>query len=297
MSKGVKLPRRITLKGEPDGSFSSPGGVIEVEIDGFMVRVGRGAEAKTIAVRAARAEELMIGPSGTAGDGGDQAGRLPQGSGRSRGDRARGDAGRSVLGAVSVFRSKRADRVKLIFWDGTGVCLFAKRLEDGRFQWPTIRVWGAAPHGGPARSADRGARLAAPSHSTNGSCANRIFVALRWRIWLTLVMSTMTSPLPDDHGTLKAMLIAERARAERLEEVIKAMQRHRFGRRAETLSEDQLLLGLEDVEQSAAAAEASGESKTPIRRAAASANRRANRGALPPHLSRIEILHDLDDKS
>ena len=41
-------------------------------------------------------------------------------------------------GAVYVFRAKRADRVKLVFWDGTGVCLFAKRLEDGRFQWPQI---------------------------------------------------------------------------------------------------------------------------------------------------------------
>ena len=41
-------------------------------------------------------------------------------------------------GAVYVFRAKRADRVKLVYWDGTGVCLFAKRLEDGRFQWPQI---------------------------------------------------------------------------------------------------------------------------------------------------------------
>jgi transposase len=41
-------------------------------------------------------------------------------------------------GAIYVFRAKRADRVKLVFWDGTGVCLFAKRLEDGRFQWPKI---------------------------------------------------------------------------------------------------------------------------------------------------------------
>ena len=41
-------------------------------------------------------------------------------------------------GAVYVFRAKRADRVKLIFWDGTGVCLFAKRLEDGIFRWPKI---------------------------------------------------------------------------------------------------------------------------------------------------------------
>jgi transposase len=38
-------------------------------------------------------------------------------------------------GAVYVFRAKRADRVKLIYWDGTGVCLFAKRLEDGKFRW------------------------------------------------------------------------------------------------------------------------------------------------------------------
>jgi len=41
-------------------------------------------------------------------------------------------------GSVYVFRAKRADRVKLIFWDGTGVCLYAKRLEDGKFQWPHL---------------------------------------------------------------------------------------------------------------------------------------------------------------
>jgi transposase len=42
-------------------------------------------------------------------------------------------------GAVYVFRAKRADRVKLIYWDGTGVCLFAKRLEDGIFRWPNVQ--------------------------------------------------------------------------------------------------------------------------------------------------------------
>ena len=40
-------------------------------------------------------------------------------------------------GTLYVFRSKRSDRVKLIFGDGTGLCLFAKRLE-GKFQWPRI---------------------------------------------------------------------------------------------------------------------------------------------------------------
>ncbi|MER8880721.1 IS66 family insertion sequence element accessory protein TnpB [Mesorhizobium sp. M0684] len=41
-------------------------------------------------------------------------------------------------GAVYVFRVKRTDRIKLIFWDGTGVCLYAKRLEDGEFRWPKV---------------------------------------------------------------------------------------------------------------------------------------------------------------
>lgn len=42
-------------------------------------------------------------------------------------------------GAVYVFRAKRADRIKLIYWDGTGLCLFAKRLEDGIFRWPNVQ--------------------------------------------------------------------------------------------------------------------------------------------------------------
>lgn len=41
-------------------------------------------------------------------------------------------------GTIFVFRAKRADRVKLIVWDGTGLCLFAKRLEQGAFRWPKI---------------------------------------------------------------------------------------------------------------------------------------------------------------
>jgi transposase len=41
-------------------------------------------------------------------------------------------------GAVYVFRSKRTDRVKLLWWDGTGICMMAKRLESGQFRWPPI---------------------------------------------------------------------------------------------------------------------------------------------------------------
>jgi transposase len=35
-----------------------------------------------------------------------------------------------------VFRGKRSDRIKVLWWDGTGLCLYAKRLERGRFVWP-----------------------------------------------------------------------------------------------------------------------------------------------------------------
>lgn len=39
-------------------------------------------------------------------------------------------------GHVFVFRGKRGDLVKVLWWDGDGLCLFAKRLERGRFVWP-----------------------------------------------------------------------------------------------------------------------------------------------------------------
>jgi transposase len=41
-------------------------------------------------------------------------------------------------GTVYVFRAKRLDRVKLLWWDGTGICLLTKRLEGGAFRWPPI---------------------------------------------------------------------------------------------------------------------------------------------------------------
>ena len=41
-------------------------------------------------------------------------------------------------GAVFVFRPKRSDRVKLLVWDGSGLTLIYKRLDDGKFCWPRI---------------------------------------------------------------------------------------------------------------------------------------------------------------
>jgi transposase len=41
-----------------------------------------------------------------------------------------------LSGQVFIFRGRRGDLVKLIWFDGDGLCLFAKRLERGRFVWP-----------------------------------------------------------------------------------------------------------------------------------------------------------------
>ena len=41
-------------------------------------------------------------------------------------------------GHLFLFRSKRADYLKMLYYDGTGLCLFAKRLESGKFVWPPI---------------------------------------------------------------------------------------------------------------------------------------------------------------
>ena len=41
-------------------------------------------------------------------------------------------------GTVFVFRSKRLDRLKILFWDGTGLVMAYKRLEDTTFTWPPV---------------------------------------------------------------------------------------------------------------------------------------------------------------
>ena len=42
-------------------------------------------------------------------------------------------------GHLFVFRGRRGDLLKVLFWDGQGLCLFAKRLERGRFVWPQAK--------------------------------------------------------------------------------------------------------------------------------------------------------------
>ena len=51
-------------------------------------------------------------------------------------------------GQLYVFRGRRGDRIKVLWWSGDGLCLFAKRLERGKFVWPqatsgTVSLTGA----------------------------------------------------------------------------------------------------------------------------------------------------------
>src|SRR5919205_3621390 len=91
---------------------------------------------------------------------------------------------------------------------------------------------------------------------------------------------------------------AAQAEIEKLRLLIRQLQRGQFGRRSERLDPDQLQLGLEDLEQTAAAAEAAQEevaakSSTPRTPRV----RRRNLGALPAHLPRVETLIDVEDKN
>ncbi len=42
-------------------------------------------------------------------------------------------------GHLFVFRGRRGDLLKIIWWDSQGACLFSKRLERGRFVWPAAK--------------------------------------------------------------------------------------------------------------------------------------------------------------
>lgn len=42
-------------------------------------------------------------------------------------------------GAVYAFRGRRGDIIKILWWDGQGLCLFSKRLERGKFVWPQTK--------------------------------------------------------------------------------------------------------------------------------------------------------------
>jgi transposase len=110
---------------------------------------------------------------------------------------------------------------------------------------------------------------------------------------------TAPTDLPNDPALLQLILRAALAEIERLQLLIAGLQRNRFGRRSERLDDETLQHGLEDLEQSvaeqAAGMEAAGSGANTVLRRAEAAKR--NRGTLPAHLPRTEVIIDIEDRA
>jgi transposase len=115
--------------------------------------------------------------------------------------------------------------------------------------------------------------------------------------------------LPDDTEALRALILATfaerdaavterhllQAQNDRLRHLLLKLTRMQFGARSERLPEEQLQLGLEALEQAIAKDAAEAEKQDPELRKGNAAKRRANRGALPAHLPRIEVTLTPED--
>jgi transposase len=88
------------------------------------------------------------------------------------------------------------------------------------------------------------------------------------------------------------------AEVDKLQLIIKQLVRSRYGAHSEKLDPDQLELGLEEVEQSLGVAQAEVDSEPPTDKKATGERKppQRNRGALPAHLPRVEIVIDVEDK-
>jgi transposase len=116
---------------------------------------------------------------------------------------------------------------------------------------------------------------------------------------------------PTDIAALQALLataraerdaaVAERDQAlsqrDRLQHLLRQLQRAQFGRRSEKLDPEQLALALEDIEQAVAGTEAAADKTDPTGARRRAAERRANRGALPAHLPRVDVTITPEDTS
>jgi transposase len=133
--------------------------------------------------------------------------------------------------------------------------------------------------------------------------------AVRWPC--SHAMTDSADDLPDDIERLKALLVAERAEKmrfagerdaaiaerdrlaaqnDRLAHMLRQLRRNHFGRKSERLSEDQLNLGLEDLETAIASGDAAAEKIDATLSASRRKARKVNRGNLPAHLPREEVV-------
>lgn len=109
--------------------------------------------------------------------------------------------------------------------------------------------------------------------------------------------SAMTDPaaLPDDPAALKAIIAVMADRNARLEKLVEALKHAVFGRKSEKTDPDQYELALEDIETGIAAIEVEKEACDVTLPASRGKPRSVNRGSLPKHLPRIEIVAEPDE--
>src|SRR5258705_10765982 len=103
--------------------------------------------------------------------------------------------------------------------------------------------------------------------------------------------------VPTDPDALRALLLAERTHhaeeLERLTAIIRELQRHRFGRRAERLDPEQLALGLEDLEQTLAAGDTAAGNENAAHKQITPRRLMTQHTALSPHLPFAVHMDDI----
>ena len=116
-------------------------------------------------------------------------------------------------------------------------------------------------------------------------------------------MSAALPPLPDDPALLQHLLREAQAEIARLQMLLAVLLRNRFGRRSERLGEEALQQGAGDAGQSPGEQEAKLEAAQPGANGANTDTKRSakpprrNRGSLPAHLPRVEVVVDIADKT
>jgi transposase len=96
-------------------------------------------------------------------------------------------------GHVFVFRGRRGDLIKLLWWDGDGLCLFAKRLERGRFIWPQAESGTVSLSRAQLSMLLEGIDWRRPARTWNSSCRYSITCCWRWFIHPAIAINTNCS--------------------------------------------------------------------------------------------------------
>ena len=214
-----------------------------------------------------------------------------------------------LSGHVFVFRGRRGDIVKVLWFEGDGLCLLTKRLERGRFVWPqatsgTVSV-SRAQLSMLLEGIDwRASRRTATSHE----CLSVVFrihgtfsLLIEEDLWHTPLM--LVASLPDldslDLEAVKALLIAQHEKytatltsraseIERLMLLVEKLQRMLFGAKSEKVLRqiEQLEFQLEDLQAASAIEEA--QAVPQVERPAPA---KPFRRPLPEHLPREVHTH------